>query len=90
MNAEEFDIGKFTKVKILAGSHNQIIIEKLYGPTISDDINIVWEKDGWNIISKQRVREAINKAFEPTPSSPSVRKKKLLELLELGVDDNDK
>ena len=84
MNAEEFDIGKFTKVKILAGSHNQIIIEKLYGPTISEDLNIVWETDGWNIISKARVREAINNIGGNDDLMEA--REQLLKELGLGVD----
>ena len=61
MTFEEIDLGAKNKVKLLVGSHNKITIEKLYGPTVADDLNLFWTDNGWNLIDKRRVREAIEK-----------------------------
>ncbi len=40
------------KVKLLVGSHQTIIIDKLYGPAYVKDLVIVWEGDDWNVRKK--------------------------------------
>lgn len=74
---KEIDIGKYQEVKILAGSHNKIIIEKLYGPTIEEDLIIEWGDYGWNIIHKQKVKEVIDKIH------------KMIDLNDTGSEDFD-
>ena len=65
---KEIDIGLEKEVKIIAGSHNIIVIEKLYGPTFAEDLVIKFgEELEWEVsdyISKQKIREAIISAFE--------------------------
>ena len=63
---EEIDLGAKEDVKLLVGSHNRIIIEKLYGPNSVKDLKIVWEGSDWNIrkkydklLSQQAVKEFI-------------------------------
>lgn len=48
-NVKEIDIGRFDEVRILAGSHNKIIIEKIYGLICVKDLKIVFEGDDWNV-----------------------------------------
>ena len=51
---ELIDIGKLPDVKILAGSHNKITIEKLYGPACVPDLTIIWDGNDWNVRTKNK------------------------------------
>ena len=51
---ELIDIGKLPNVKILAGSHNKITIEKLYGPACVPDLTIIWDGNDWNVRTKNK------------------------------------
>jgi|TARA_R100001530_G_scaffold2717_1_gene4391 hypothetical protein len=46
---KEIELGQEKETTIICGSHNKIIIEKLYGPTDADDIVIVWGEGDWKI-----------------------------------------
>ena len=37
------------EIKLEVGSHNRIVIDKLYGPTSVKDLVIAWEGWDWNV-----------------------------------------
>lgn len=51
---KEIDLGQEEWTKIVCGSHNKIVIEKLYGPACVQDLTIVWEGDDWNVRNQNR------------------------------------
>jgi len=56
-----------TDIKVECGSHNRIIIDKLFGPACVPNLIITWEGDDWNVRKvNSRLRKELKKAKTQT------------------------
>jgi len=75
----EIDIGTDEEVKLITGSHNRIIIEKVYGPTCVKELVICWEGSDWNL------RKAFDKGFKQGQLSQQKSELRFLKSINNGA-----
>jgi len=71
-----------TDIKVECGSHNRIIIDKLFGPACVPNLIITWEGDDWNVRKvNSRLRKELKKAKTQTINE-------IIELIEKSIKED--